>query len=130
MIHETPALRWLRLWLTTGWVLIAAVVYLSLAPAPPELDLPQGDKFGHVLAYAVLMFWFIQIYDGRRIRMGLAAGFVTLGIVLEVLQGFTGYRTFDVHDMAANMGGVALGWMSGPPRTRNLFSRIETLVLS
>jgi VanZ family protein len=130
MIPEARALRWLALWLTTGWMLIAAVIYLSLAPAPPDLDLPQGDKFGHVLAYAVLMFWFMQIYDRQRIRVGLAAGFVALGIVLEVLQGFTGYRTFEVHDIAANMIGVALGWMSGPPRTGNLFSRIENLVLS
>jgi hypothetical protein len=128
MIHETPALRLLPLWLTTGWVLIAAVIYLSLVPAPPELDLPQGDKVGHVLAYAVLMFWFMQIYGRWPVR--LAAGFVALGIVLEIVQGLTGYRTFDVHDMGANTVGVALGWLSGPPRTGNLFSRIENLLAS
>jgi hypothetical protein len=76
------------------------------------------------------MFWFIQIYDRGRIRLGLAAGFIALGIVLELLQGATGYRTFDLRDMAANIAGVALGWMSGPPRTRNLLLRIENFILS
>jgi VanZ family protein len=130
MVHDTPVLRWLPLWLVIGWLLIAAVITVSLVPAPPDLELPQGDKMGHVLAYAILMFWFVQIYDRAGVRVGLALGFVALGISLEVLQGSSGYRTFDVHDIAANVAGVVLGWASGPPRTGNLFSRIEHLVLS
>jgi VanZ family protein len=128
MMQDTPALRWLPLWLTTGWMLIVAVVYLSLAPLPADVDVPHGDKFGHVLAYAVLMFWFVQIYRRPRLRVALAFGFVTLGVMLEVLQGMSGYRTFDIQDVAANIAGLALGWLAGPPRTGNLFSRIESLV--
>ena len=33
-----------------------------------------------------------------------------MGIGIEFLQRMTGYRTFDVYDMAANATGVLLGW--------------------
>jgi VanZ family protein len=123
-------LRWLKLWLATGWLLIAAVVYLSLTPAPPKMDVPVGDKIGHVVAYSVLMFWFTQIYYERRSRMLIALGFVLLGISLEYLQGLGGDRQFEVTDMIANTAGVAIGWISGPPRSGNLLSRIESVILS
>jgi VanZ family protein len=130
MRDEVHRLRWLRLWLGTGWLLVGAVVYLSLTPAPPELDLPDGDKLGHVLAYSVLMFWFVQIYHRRRARVWFAVGFVLLGIASEFLQGYGGQRQFEIQDMVANSIGVALGWLSGPPRTSNLLLRIESLLLS
>jgi VanZ family protein len=128
MSDEAAALRWLPLWLATGWLLVTAVIYLSLTPAPPQLELPQSDKVGHVLAYAVLMFWFIQIYHQRRVRILIAVGFIFLGVGLEFLQGYAGERQFEIEDMLANTVGVALGWISGPPRTGNLLIRIESLV--
>ena len=127
MSDEAAALRWLRLWLATGWLLVAAVVYLSLTPAPPYVELPQSDKLGHVVAYAVLMFWFMQIYHQRRTRMLIAVGFVFLGVSLELLQGYSGERQLEFADMIANTAGVALGWITGPPRTGNLLLRIESL---
>jgi glycopeptide antibiotics resistance protein len=33
-----------------------------------------------------------------------------MGVALEFAQGATGYRSFEVLDMAANAAGVALGW--------------------
>jgi VanZ family protein len=128
MSAEAGALRWLPLSLATGWLLVAAVVYLSLTPAPPKVDLPEGDKVGHILAYAVLMFWFIQIYYRARSRVLIALAFVLLGVGLEFLQGYGGEREFEFEDMIANAAGLALGWVSGPPRTRNLLSRIERWV--
>ena len=129
MNSEAGALRWLPLWLATGWLLVAAVVYLSLTPAPPKLEVPASDKVGHVVAYAVLMFWFIQIYYGARSRILIALGFVLLGVSLEFLQDLRGAREYDLGDMIANAAGVALGWASGPPRTGNLLSRVERLML-
>jgi hypothetical protein len=76
MTAETPLLRWLPLWLATGWLLVASIIYLSLAPAPPSIDLPEGDKLEHVLAYAVLMFWFAQMYYRTRSRLLFAVGFI------------------------------------------------------
>ena len=93
-----------------GWAWAAAIVWLSLTPAPPQVDVTYGDKLGHVGAYALLMFWFAQLYVARASRMAHAAVFVAMGVGLEFLQGVLGYRTYDIADIAANAIGVALGW--------------------
>jgi VanZ family protein len=71
----------------------------------------EGDKLGHLLAYGTLMFWFCVLYRPLRVRALYAAGFVAMGIALEFVQGWLGYRDFDVMDMAANTAGVAIGWI-------------------
>jgi hypothetical protein len=37
------------------------------------------------------------------------SGLITFGIVIEFLQLLTGYRSFEVLDMAADAAGVSLG---------------------
>ena len=128
MSNQTHSLRWSPLWIGTAWLLVVVVVYLSLARIPQDIDVPQGDKYAHVLAYAVMAFWFMQIYPAVRTRRAIALGLALLGATLEVLQGQTGYRTFDYADMIANMAGVILGWMAAPPRTPSLFSHIERVI--
>ena len=98
-----------RAGLALGWAGVAAVIYLSLTPAPPRIDLTGGDKLGHLLAYAALTYWFCQFYF-HKARLYYALGFVAMGIALEFAQGATGYRSFEVADMAANALGVAAGW--------------------
>lgn len=98
-----------RIWLAIGWAMVAAVVWLSLTPAPPQLELEQGDKLGHVLGYGSLMFWFSQLYrNWSRVLYG--AGFIAMGIGLELLQWRLGYRSYELLDMYANALGVLLGW--------------------
>jgi VanZ family protein len=87
--------------------MVAAVVWLSLTPSPPDIDIEGGDKLGHLVSYFVLMFWFAQLYASRA---WYAAGFVALGIALEFLQGALGYRAFERYDILANSAGVLLGW--------------------
>jgi glycopeptide antibiotics resistance protein len=89
--------------------MVAAVVWLSVTPAPPKLDFAQSDKLGHLIAYGALMLWFAQLYLGRT-RLLYAAAFIAMGIGLEFVQGALGYRSFDVFDMFANSLGVLLGW--------------------
>ena len=96
--------------LAIGWGGAAAIVWLSLTPAPPKLDFEHGDKLGHFLAYGVLMFWFCLLYLKTRVRILYAAGFIAMGIGLEFIQGWLVYRTYDPLDMLANTIGVALGW--------------------
>ena len=100
-----------RWWRGIGWLGLALLIGLSLMPGPPSLTMEQGDKLGHLLAYATLMYWWAQLHVTAHSRIRLVAGLVALGIALEYVQGWTGWRSFDPIDMLANTAGVALGWM-------------------
>jgi len=95
--------------LAGGWLLAAAIVWLSLAPSPPHLELEGGDKLGHFLAYAGLMFWFGFLYRSARSRIGYALLWIAMGVALEFAQRATGYRSFELADMAAGALGVLAG---------------------
>jgi VanZ family protein len=99
-----------RFALAIGWGWAAAIIWLSLTPAPPKVDFEQSDKLGHFLGYGLLMFWFGLLYSRTRVRILFAAGFIAMGIGLEFIQGWLGYRTYDPFDMLANTIGVVLGW--------------------
>jgi VanZ family protein len=103
-----------------GWALVAAIVWLSLTPSPPTIDVDQSDKVGHAFAYCATMFWFAQLYLRSAVRVRYALGLVALGIALEFMQGWVG-RDFELADMAADAFGVALGWGAA------LLIRIERL---
>jgi VanZ family protein len=120
-------LRVRRLWLVLGWMLVLLVVYLSLAPAPIELEIEQGDKLSHILAYLVLMSWFANLYESHGQRIGFALGFILLGIALEFVQRWIGYRSFEMADMAAGTVGVVIGWILVAPRTPNYLQLIEKI---
>ncbi len=115
-------LNHLRMWLGIGWGLVALVVYYSLTPVPPRLDLEQGDKLQHALAYFTLVFWFGQIHLRR---LPVALWCLALGLSMEVLQGFTDYREASALDMLANGVGVGLGWLAAA-RWSELLARLET----
>lgn len=118
-------LRARRFWLLVGWALVLLVIYLSVTPAPPELPLEGGDKLSHALAYLALMSWFTNLYEAPLTRVKLALGFGGLGVALEFVQLWGGYRSFEVTDMAAGATGVVLGWLLAPPRTPNYLEFIE-----
>ena len=109
-----------------GALLIGFVLYESFTTVPIEVPLAGGDKYGHILAYATLMFWFAQIYPGRRRRIEWAFAFVVMGIAIEFLQGLTDYRSFEIADMVAGAVGVCVGWLVSPPRSPHLLRWIET----
>lgn len=115
-------------WLAVGWLGVAVVSYLTLAPNPPRIDLEEGDKLQHLLAYGSLMLWFAQVRTGASERRATALLLLALGIVLELAQGLTGYREMSVLDALANASGVALGWLAAPPRSPNVFAWASALV--
>jgi VanZ family protein len=99
-----------RLWLAAGWAMVAAIVYGSVMHSPPSLGFEQSDKLEHLGSYGLVMFWFGQLYLERRVRLGYALGFAALGVALEFVQGWLGYRDFEIADMVADAVGVTLGW--------------------
>ena len=117
-----------RLWAVAGWAIVAATIWLSLMPSPPDPGFDQGDKLGHVLTYGALMFWFCQLYASRRAQIGCAIGFIALGVGLEFAQGAIGYRSYDEADMLANTIGVIAGWAVARATGALVFARIERLL--
>ena len=122
--HARKNLRWFKLWSVIGWLIITSVIYLSLTPDPIEIDIEQGDKLGHILAYFVMMIWFSQLYL-RRMHAWLASGFIALGIILEYVQGWSGYRDFEYMDMLADAIGVTVAWVLGGTMMARLLISLE-----
>ncbi len=111
MTMEQQPLRYFQLWLAIGWLLVAVVLYSSLTSSPIQMPgIEYGDKIGHFFAYFTLVFWFCQLYKNRS-HILLFMLFVMMGVVVELIQGQTGYRTFEVADMLANSLGAVMGWL-------------------
>jgi len=87
--------------------MVAAVVLLSIIDLPAQVQTVMlHDKVAHLIAYAGLMGWFVQIFRHDLTRLVLLLGFVTLGIGVEFVQGMVPSRQFEVLDMIANTSGA------------------------
>jgi VanZ family protein len=102
---------WLGIWIF-GWLLC---IGLSMLPQPPvPVDVPEGDKLGHFLAYALLAAWAAWIFESPRARGRALLSLCLLGVLIEVAQGtLTTHRMMDWRDALADFAGVALGgWLA------------------
>ncbi len=119
---------WLGVWLL-GWVLC---VVLSLIH-PPNLgvDVPDGDKIGHMLAYGLLAAWSTWLFATARAQWRAALALVALGIAMEFAQGLlTSYRSMDWKDAVADAIGVALGLWLARSRCPALLQQIDARLFS
>jgi VanZ family protein len=125
-----PELRYRKLWLATGYFLIALVIFLSLTGNPVRIDteLPYQDKLFHALAYFSLTFWFMQIYHTRHHVFQWVVFFLCLGLLLEYLQGFDSNRYSEVGDMIANALGVSAALTLSRTRLRFMLTRLERYI--
>ena len=113
-------LRWAAHWRLASVVLLILVLLAGIAPAFWLWDdrsnamnfLAHIDKWAHALTFAFLALWFCGQYT-RSAYWRIAAGLLVYGIVIEGLQRLVGYRTADVLDVMANLGGIGLGLTIG-----------------
>jgi VanZ family protein len=112
---------WLGIWLF-GWLLC---VVLSLIPPPQVgIDLPQGDKLGHLLAYALLSVWSVWIFASRRSHWKATLSLVLLGILMELAQGaLTSDRMMDGRDILADTLGVLSGQLLALTQAQSLLQQ-------
>ena len=103
-------LKWRPLWQFMGVLIILAIAAFSL------VDFGDGEssyiinKGQHLLAYAVLMGWYCQLYR-RQTFYQLALVAIGYGLAMEIAQSFTDYRVFEFPDLIANTLGVILAWI-------------------
>jgi VanZ family protein len=121
-------LRYLKLYLAIGWLLVLLVCYFSLTSSPPKIDIQFKylDKLGHLFSYFILMTWFAQLYPKNKTRIYYALFFISLGVLLEVLQGLGGVRFFEYADMVANTTGVIIAFILARGKLGKLLATIES----
>ena len=130
MKAENPELRYRKLWLIIGYMLIVLVIFLSLTSSPVRINthLPYQDKLFHALAYFSLTFWFMQIYHIRHHVFRWIMFFLCLGLLMEYLQGFEPERYSEVGDMVANTLGVAAALALSRTQLRFMLARLERYI--
>ena len=125
----SPNLKYRKIWLLMGFGWIGLVIFLSLMHNPPQvMDVQMFDKIEHFSAYAMLMFWFCQIYWEMPHRLKIAFALAALGVSIEIVQGMEGFRVFEYADMLANTIGVLIGWGLGKTALKQSLFKIEQLI--
>jgi VanZ family protein len=100
-------LRLKPLWFGLAYALLLVVAILSLTPA--VVNIGGSDKLGHFLAYATLSMIFSVIIRQRISLLWILLSLILFGILMEYLQGLSGYRYADPKDALANSIGVIFG---------------------
>ena len=123
-------LRFFRIWLSVGWLMVLLVWYFSLMSDPPvfKIEFEYLDKVEHFISYFVLMAWFSQLYKTFQARLFYVLFFVSMGVTLEVLQGLGGVRFFEYSDMLANTLGVVTAWLITRTRLNNVLLSFEKML--
>jgi VanZ family protein len=120
-------LHYRNVWLTLGWAWLFIIIILSLITIPSAVNvpIPYVDKIEHTVSYFVLMFLFGQCYTKLNTRTIYAVIFISIGIILEFLQGLTTTRQFEYADMIANSSGVVLGLILSDSYLQNIIRYID-----
>lgn len=104
--RELTPLKRPRFWFTLAYAMLILLGVFSLIPAP---DIGGSDKLMHFFVYFIFSAGFCVLVKGNKQLVLLLIGLTAYGILLEVLQGMTGYRVMDTVDMLANSAGVLVG---------------------
>ena len=113
------------LWLGLVYLLLLIITILSLIPTTDSTNLGNSDKLAHFLAYAALSTGFSLVIQQRRSLWWVFFGLNGYGLLLEYLQGLTGYRTADINDAIANSIGVVAGLFAHFSPLRGFLQRID-----
>ena len=126
--NSLQQLQLIWLWSAIGVGMLVVVAYVSLMPAP---DIGVNDKLSHLLTYFLLAGWFGLLARSRIVLGWTIVAFIAYGMIIELLQGQTGYRFAEWGDVVANsVGCFAGGTLYFTPLRRLLRFVDATLVSS
>jgi hypothetical protein len=108
-------------WKAAFLVSLAVITVGSLLPTQrlPDLAFDIWDKAQHAIGFGWLMLCGLLAHRWRDGGWWLAAALGVWGGVIELLQGWSGWRQGDLADLAADLAGIAvvlLAWRSARSR--------------
>lgn len=112
-----------------GWLLVLGVIVGSLMPGRAMPDVSLNDKLQHASVYLLLMLWFAGFY-ARRFYLAIAIVLCALGIGLDLLQGLTATRSFELYDIMADLVGIGIGFGLAVAFLGGWCQRVEQRLLS
>ena len=89
-------------------VAVAAIAWQSLVPPPQIVMTVSSDKVAHFVAYAVVGALAVLSLPARWWWLAWLAT-VAMGLLLEIAQAATPYRSFEWGDLAADAVGALVG---------------------
>lgn len=122
---QRPPIR--RLWLGAGVLALALGLVLALLPVGGPVLFAWSDKAIHFTGFAILAAWFIVALDARR-APAVAAALAAYGVLVELLQSLTPYRSADVFDVLSDAAGIGAGWLLASAVLRRWRRRMEALL--
>lgn len=100
-------------WLVATLAVLTASLLPSSSPPMRALDtLPIQDKLLHLGAYSLLAL-LPSLHERSAMLVRILIGMLLLGVCLEFLQPYSEGRYFEVADMVADAGGLAVGLALG-----------------
>lgn len=104
-----PELRYRRFWFGAGVAIALVIAVVCLMPGRKLPDVPVSDKTEHLLAFAMLSFWFASILV-RRDLFWLVLALLAFGGLIELAQGAMRLgRQADLQDVYADAVGILMG---------------------
>lgn len=125
-------LKFKNLWMGIGLIQVLMAFYLCLRPMPETIQtIPHLDKLYHFSAYALLTWYQIQIFGthNKKSLLFIFIIFMIQGFLIEILQFMTGYRSFELWDMAANASGSLYAILFCKGFDFKILLRVEKLAL-
>ena len=89
---------------------VCLVVVLVYALMPPEVIGPPigWDKMNHAMTFAMLTMVGFSAYPERKVQVLL--GLLAYGVLIELLQSLTDFRSAEALDVVADGVGILVGW--------------------
>jgi VanZ family protein len=104
--NSVAQLQLIWLWSAIGAAMLVTVAFVSLIPAPVT---GVNDKVSHLLTYFLLTGWFGLLARNRLYLGWTVVALIAYGMIIEWLQGKTGYRYAEWGDVIANSVGCCIG---------------------
>lgn len=89
---------------------LIVTLYKALTPSTgtPFFDFANADKVLHALAFFLLAFLLNRSSSSTTKRIRNILSLLAFGVLIEILQYFTGYREASIGDVLADLVGILL----------------------